>query len=248
MRIAILGYGRMGHEVERQAVQRGHEIAAVFDIDKPLTPKSDLNGAEVVISFTLADAVTENCKTAAVLGVPLVEGTTGWYDQLEEIITIKDLTLLYSPNFSIGVYVFSRLTEYLAGLMAALPEYDAYLHEWHHTGKADSPSGTAIRLAEILVDKLPYKQYIETETSHTKIDPESLHVTSTRVGSVPGTHQIGFDSGPDTIEIKHTARSREGLALGAVKAAEWLAGRTGVYSMDDFMNEISNNKGKDHVY
>ncbi|MDZ7723938.1 MAG: 4-hydroxy-tetrahydrodipicolinate reductase [candidate division KSB1 bacterium] len=235
MKIAILGYGRMGHEVERQAVQRGHEIAAVFDIDKPFTRESDLKGAETVISFTLADAVMENCKTAAALGVPIVEGTTGWYDQLEEIKQIKNLTLLYSPNFSIGVYVFFRLTECLSGLMSGLPDYDAYLHEWHHIGKADSPSGTAIRLAEILLDQLPQKKNIKTETSHGAIDPETLHVTSTRVGNVPGTHQIGFDSAPDSIEIKHTARSREGLALGAVKAAEWLVDKSGVYSMDDFM-------------
>jgi len=238
MNIAIIGYGRMGREVERLAIQRGHHVTAVFDIDSPFTRNADLEGAEAAISFALPDAVVYNLKIAAELNLPVVEGTTGWYEKLADVQSIKNLTMIYSPNFSIGVYLFKKITDYAAGLLADQTDYDCYLHEWHHTGKADSPSGTAQALAKVLVSKLANKEKILSETSHKPIDPSALHVTSTRVGRVPGTHQIGFDSQVDSIEMKHIAHSREGFVLGAVKAAEWLAGKSGIYTMDDFMNDI----------
>lgn len=238
MKIALLGYGRMGKEVETQAKARGHEITAIFDIDDHFSATSPLNGAEAIISFVLPDAAVDNIKTATQLGLPIVEGTTGWYEALDSLKTLDGLTLVYSPNFSIGVYQFTKIVEYAARLMGQLPEYDCYVHEWHHTGKADSPSGTAGKLAKVLLNHLPTKTHLLTETSHSQIPDDALHVTSTRVGRVSGTHEIGFDSAADEIVLKHVAHGREGFALGAVRAAEWIVGKRGIFTMDDFMNDL----------
>ena len=238
MKLAILGYGRMGKEVERQARIRGHQVTAIFDINDNFSPDANLNGAEAIISFVLADSVLENIKTAAQCGVPIVEGTTGWYDQLEQLKQIDNVSILYSPNFSIGVYQFTKLAAYAATLMGSLAEYDCFLHEFHHTGKADSPSGTAKKLASVVLENLPNKDEVMYDTSHGVINPRALHVTSTRVGRVPGTHEIGFDSPADEIVLKHIAHGREGFAGGAVRAAEWVAGKTGIFTMDEFMNDL----------
>ncbi len=239
MKLGILGYGRMGHQVEDIAKSRGHSINAVFDIDQPFNLNSDLNGAEVLIDFTLADAVMNNLQTAAGLGVPIVEGATGWLDDYDKAVAIENLTMITSPNFSIGVYQFTKIVEAAAKLMGKLDSYDCYLHEWHHTGKADSPSGTAKKLTEVLLENLEYKDKPFFDTSHGVIDPKSLHVTSSRVGRIPGTHEIGFDSAYDTITLRHQAHSREGFAFGAVLAAEWLIGKKGIFTMDDFMNDMN---------
>jgi 4-hydroxy-tetrahydrodipicolinate reductase len=239
MKLALLGYGRMGKEVEHQARQRGHDISAIFDIHDHFSIDSDLNGAQAIISFVLADAVLNNVKTAAQCGVPIVEGTTGWYEQLDQLEGIKNLSIIYSPNFSIGVYQFSRLVSYAAQLIGPLSDYDCYVQEFHHTGKADSPSGTAKSLAARLLEHLPNKDRTLFDTSHGMMDPTALHVTSTRVGRVPGTHEIGFDSPADEIVLKHIAHGREGFAIGAVRAAEWIAGKSGIFTMDDFMSEIA---------
>jgi 4-hydroxy-tetrahydrodipicolinate reductase len=228
----------MGKEVERQAQARGHEISAVFDIDDNFSSHSDLEGADAIISFVLADAVLQNIKTAAQLGVPIVEGTTGWYDQLDQLKQIDNISIIYSPNFSMGVYQFTKLVEYAAKLMGPLSEYDCYVHEFHHTGKADSPSGTAKKLADVLLTNLPNKDKALFDSSHGVIDPKTLHVTSTRVGRVPGVHEIGFDSQADEIVLKHTLHGRAGLADGAVRAAEWIKGKNGIFTMDDFMNDL----------
>ena len=238
MNIAILGYGRMGKEVEKQAQQRGHNISAIFDIDDNFSVNSNLNGAEVIVSFVLPGAAVENIKIAAQFGIPIVEGTTGWYDSLESLNDLPNLSIIYSPNFSIGVYQFTQIVQYAAKMLGQLPEYDCYVHEFHHTGKADSPSGTAKRLANVLLENLPNKSRALFDTSHDRIDPQNLHVTSTRVGRVPGTHEIGFDSPADEIILKHIMHSREGLALGSVRAAAWLVGKTGIYTMDDFMADL----------
>lgn len=238
MKLAILGYGRMGKEVEKQALLRGHEITAVFDIGDSFSMTSNLNGAQAIISFTLADAVLQNLKTAAALQTPIVEGTTGWYDHLPAVQDIENISIIYSPNFSIGVYRFTQLVEYAAKLFGRHPEYDCYLHELHHIGKADSPSGTAKKLANVLLDNLPDKEELLFETSHQAINPKALHVTSTRVGRIPGEHTVGFDSAADEITLKHVAHGREGFAAGAVQAAEWIAGKSGIFTMDDFINDL----------
>lgn len=239
MNIAILGYGRMGKEVEKQAIANGHRITAIYDINDSFNQKSDLDNAHVIISFTLAESVLENIKTAAYLGVPIVEGTTGWQNQLDELKKIENISIIYSPNFSIGVYQFSKIVEYAATLLGEFKEYDCYLHEWHHAEKVDSPSGTAKNLAKILVNNLPEKNNTLFEASHGKIKKNTLHVTSTRVGRIPGTHEIGFDSPSDSITLRHTAFGREGFAIGAVKAAEWIKDKKGIFTMNDFMRSIS---------
>ena len=240
MNIGLLGYGRMGHEVEKAANSLGHTICVTFDINDTFSSKSQMNGAEVLIDFTLADGVLDNLKTAAALDIPVVEGTTGWLDKVTSLDKIDNLTVIYSPNFSIGVYQFTKLVRYASQLFAPLTDYDCYLHEWHHTGKADSPSGTAKKLADVMLENLPGKESALYDSSHGRIDPKHLHVTSTRVGRVPGTHEVGFDSEVDYIKLKHEARGRQGFAYGAVHAAEWIAGKSGIYTMDDFMKDISN--------
>ena len=238
MKIAIVGYGKMGREVVKLSAELKHEITAIFEINQPLGLQSDLKGAQVIIDFTIQDSVFNNLNIAAKLGIPVVEGTTGWYNHLDDIKSIDNLTLIYSPNFSIGVYKFTELIRCAARLLAHL-EYDCYIHEWHHAGKVDSPSGTAKKLADVLLKELPHKDKAVFETMHGQIEKNALHVTSTRVGRVPGIHQVGFDSSYDSIQIMHTAHGREGLALGALQAAEWIISRKGIFTMDDFMQSIS---------
>ena len=238
MNFALVGYGRMGREIERVARERGHFAQATFDVDRPVERPDELAGADVLVDFSLAGAVLPILKVAAEAGVPVVEGTTGWYDQLDEARALPGLTMVYSPNFSVGVYQFMRLVETAGRLLGHL-DYDTYVHEWHHSGKADSPSGTARKLATLLLDVLPGKDEMLADSCNRRIDPRELHVTSTRVGRIPGTHQVGFDSDSDSITLTHQAHGREGFARGAVLAAEWIKGRSGVFTMDDFVSEWS---------
>jgi len=238
MKIALLGYGRMGVEVEKQALLHGHTVSAIFDINDNFSIASDLKGAQAIISFVTADAVLKNAATAAALGLPIVEGTTGWYAQLDRLEAINDISIVYSPNFSIGVYQFTKLAEYAAKILGVGLNYDCYVHEFHHAAKADSPSGTAKKLADVLLRNLQDKDKALYDTSHGVIDPRALHVTSTRVGRVPGVHEIGFDSPADEILLKHVAHGREGFAAGAVRAAAWIVGKKGVFTMEDFMSDL----------
>lgn len=242
MRITLVGYGRMGPEVRVIAEARGHAIARVFDVERPPLPESDPQ-ADVIIDFSTAQAVIPTLHWASKWRVPVVEGTTGWYEQLGEAEGLPGLTMVYSPNFSPGVYLFARLVAAAGELFAATGDYDAYIHEWHHSGKADSPSGTALRLADILMARMPGKRSACTETCHGRIEPDRLHVTSTRVGRYPGTHEVGFDSRWDTVTLRHQAGGREAFAYGAVLAAEWIVGRQGIFNMDDFMSGFGLEKG-----
>jgi len=183
-------------------------------------------------------------RVAAKNTVPVVEGTTGWYDRFDEVRAIEGLTMIYSPNFSIGVYQFTQLVRRAARHLGPLECYDTYVHEWHHSGKADSPSGTAARLAEVLVEELPNKDSSMHESCHRQIEPSELHVTSTRVGRMPGTHEVGFDSEYDQIQLRHVALGRTGFAYGSLKAAEWIVDRQGIYTMDDWMNSSQGAKGE----
>jgi 4-hydroxy-tetrahydrodipicolinate reductase len=208
----------MGHEIEAVANEQGETIACTFDVGNPVDVAS-LAGVDMCIEFSTRD---------------IVVGTTGWYSRLPEIVPeVKDSGLLYSPNFSIGVNMMFRLASAAAEMMNNAAQYDPFIHEWHHRQKADSPSGTALRLAEILLAKIERKKKIESAKVDGKIDPAALHVSSTRVGTFAGTHIVGFDSEADSLEIKHIAKTRRGFALGAVRAAQWLKGRKGVYTMDD---------------
>jgi len=233
MRIALIGYGKMGKEIEAAAVAAGDTIVQKFDIDRPADAAS-LAGADVCIEFSTPDTVVGNIKMALQAQKDIVVGTTGWYDHLPEVKKLAVQSgLLYSANFSVGVNMYFRIVAAAAELMRNAPDYDTYVHELHHRQKADSPSGTALRLADILLKRIERKKSIATHRMDGKISPEALHVTSTRVGTFAGTHTVGFDSEADLIEITHTARSRRGFALGALRAAHWLHGRKGVYTMDD---------------
>jgi 4-hydroxy-tetrahydrodipicolinate reductase len=233
MRIALIGYGKMGREIEAVAREQGETITGTFDIGNPVDVAS-LSDVDVCIEFSTPQTVLQNIRVAIEAKKDIVVGTTGWYEKLSEIRPlVKDSGLLYSPNFSIGVNIVFRVASVAAEFMNNAPAYDAFVHEWHHRQKVDSPSGTALRLAEILIAKIDRKKKIETGKVEGRIDPETLHVSSTRVGTFAGTHIVGFDSDADTIEIKHVAKSRRGFASGAVRAAQWLKGRKGVYTMDD---------------
>lgn len=233
MNIALIGYGKMGREIEAVALEQGDTIVQKFDIDRPASAAA-LADADVCIEFSTPDTVLANIQLAVQAKKDIVVGTTGWYDWLPEVRkTVTDSGLLYSPNFSIGVNMYFRIVAAAAELMHNAPAYDSYVHEMHHRNKADSPSGTALRLAEILLARIDRKKKVVTHRVDGKINPEELHVSSTRVGTFAGTHTVAFDSESDLIELTHTARSRRGFALGAVRAAHWLHGKKGVYTMDD---------------
>ena len=241
MQFALVGTGRMGQAVEAVAVERGHAIVARFDAEAPLLDArgaSALNGAEVVIDFSIPDVALDQIHRYAFWGVDAVVGTTGWTDHLDQVVewvAEGQNGLLWAPNFSLGLALVSRALAGLLPLLDRLDEYDAAVHEVHHTGKLDSPSGTALRLAEELLAGLGRKTHIEAETQHGAIDPAALHVTSQRLGRVLGEHTVALDSEVDQIQIVHTAKSRRAFALGAVRAAEWVAGRQGVFTLEDML-------------
>jgi 4-hydroxy-tetrahydrodipicolinate reductase len=251
MRVAIVGYGRMGREVEAVLAGRGHELARVIDpeadparIAAPHAPRATpeaLKGVDVAIEFSLPDGVEENVGVYAAAGVPAVLGTTGWLDRLDTVtslVTDANGSLVYGSNFSIGAHLFFRLAAHAGSLVANVEEYDLLIHEMHHRGKKDSPSGTALTLAEAVLSRVPRKSRIETARLDRAPEPDELHVSSSRGGSIPGTHTLYLDSPADTIEVRHQARSRAGFALGAVRAAEWITGRKGVFTVEQFIDEL----------
>jgi 4-hydroxy-tetrahydrodipicolinate reductase len=233
VKIALIGYGKMGREIERLAVERGDTIASVFDIDT-LPTSEGLAPAEVCIDFSVPDAVIHNMKAASDAGVDMVVGTTGWYEHLPEVRKWFDSSaLIYAQNFSLGVNLFYRILRHAAGLIGPSGLYDAYVAEEHHRQKLDSPSGTALRIGEILIESLEGKSRIVTDPGRGPLAAESLQISSVRAGSISGVHRVGFDSEADAIELRHVARNRTGFALGALAAADWVRGRRGVFTMDD---------------
>lgn len=236
----------MGHIIEQIALSRGHSIVACIDahnVDSIDTP--EFAQADVAIEFTMPSAAYDNCRRALDAGVPVVSGTTGWGDQLAQLRARCESgngTMMWSSNYSIGVNLFMRLNKYLASLMAGFSQYTPFLHEVHHIHKLDHPSGTAITLAEGIIDNDPaVKSWGEEPV---KDDPASMVVSHERRGEVPGIHTITWDSPVDSIAITHSAKSRQGFALGAVMAAEWLAGKTGYHTIDQFINDIINDSRK----
>ncbi len=236
MNIALVGYGKMGHIIENIAKQKGHSVIATIDsfaqdATHKVSNNEELAGAiknvnpDVIIEFTHPDSVLSNIKALLPLGVPVVVGTTGWAKHLSEVENLAkthNSALFYSANYSIGVNMFYKIVEEASKLMSNYEEYDVALWEAHHTQKADSPSGTALDLAKAVMRGNSKKTETVIDAFHTKPQAHQLHVSSTRIGSVPGTHTVFFDSMADTIELTHTARNREGFALGAVLAAAWL--------------------------
>jgi 4-hydroxy-tetrahydrodipicolinate reductase len=233
MRIALIGYGKMGREIEAIAREQGETIARVFDSKRPASV-TDLADVDVCIEFSTPATVLANIRTALEARKDIVVGATGWHQHLPELKEkVRDSGLLYSANFSLGMNIFQRIVARAGELIENAPEYDPFIHETHHRLKADSPSGTALRLGEILLGKVSRKKRMLTQTSTEKIAADALHVTSTRAGHVTGTHTVAFDSDADLIELRHVAKNRRGFVLGALAAARWLHGRKGIYTMDD---------------
>ncbi|UKT62667.1 4-hydroxy-tetrahydrodipicolinate reductase [Pedobacter mucosus] len=241
MKIALLGYGKMGQIIEKFALERGHEIVLTISIDnqEDLT-RQNLKAADVAIDFSTPDSVLQNINACFDANVPIVVGTTGWYGKLQEVKNDCDSsnnTLLYGSNFSIGVNLFFKINQALAKLMNNYPAYDVQVEEIHHTQKLDAPSGTAITIAEGIVDNIERKSEWLNEVVGTNVDvfakPEQLLIESHRIENIPGTHTVIYSSEVDEIEIKHTAHSRAGFALGAVVAAEWLEDKKGFFSITD---------------
>ncbi|MFB6099470.1 MAG: 4-hydroxy-tetrahydrodipicolinate reductase, partial [Salinibacter sp.] len=229
MTLALVGTGQMGKAVAEAAAETSHEVVARFDSDTPFleADPSTLAEVDVAIDFSLPRLAVPHLRRCCERQLPVVMGTTGWYDQLPEVRRLvhrHDASVLYAPNFSIGMAVFSRAVDRATALMDELDAYDAFVHEMHHTEKADSPSGTARMLAEQLVEGLARKDHVDPETQHQRIDPSAVHVTSTRAGTAFGEHTVGFDSPYDRISLRHRAKNRRGFAVGALRAADWLEG------------------------
>ncbi|MFN7044279.1 MAG: 4-hydroxy-tetrahydrodipicolinate reductase [Flavobacterium sp.] len=230
MKIALLGYGKMGKVIERIALERGHEIVLKKDQDNTF---EGLLNADVAIDFSVPDSAVTNISECLNNGIPVISGTTGWLADYPKMVTLceaKNGSFIYASNFSLGVNVFFELNEYLAKMMGNLKQYNVSMEEIHHTQKLDAPSGTAITLAEGVIKHTDYSSW--TLENPTK---EQIVIDAKRIENVPGTHSIFYDSEVDQIEIKHTAHSREGFALGAVVAAEWLVGKKGVFTMKDVL-------------
>ena len=231
MKIALLGYGRMGKTIEEIAIQRGHKI--VLKVDEN-TKEYDIKIADIAIDFSIPSVAFNNISNCINNNVPVISGTTGWLDKYAAVIELceqKNGGFIYASNFSLGVNIFFELNEQLAKMMHQLEEYSISMEEIHHTKKLDAPSGTAITLAEGVIKHTNKKSWNLDVTNNNSQIP----IVAKRIPDVPGTHTVTYNSAVDSIEIKHTAHNRSGFALGAVIAAEWLQGKTGVFSMKDVL-------------
>jgi len=227
MNIALIGHGAMGKLIARLAEEKGYEITAVIDHADADLGASDitakLSGADVAIDFTAAEAVRRNVTACVDAGVPLVEGTTGWHaerDKIEKLVLDGGGAMVFGANFSIGVNLFYRIADYTAELFAKFPEYEIFVEEQHHSRKKDAPSGTALKIKEVV-------------SKHVDVGD----IAATRAGNIPGTHRVGFDGPADQILLTHTARSREGFALGAIMAAEWVVGKKGFFEFTEIFSD-----------
>jgi len=244
--IAIIGYGRMGHEIERIAGDRGINVVSIIDPNNKDAPFDEINkesmkNVDVCIDFTVPESAVENVKKAAKFKKNIVMATTGWYgsiDKVKKIVKDANIGFIWSGNFSLGVNIFFRIIENAARIMNNADMYDLFAYEIHHNQKKDSPSGTAKMIGDILIRNINRKERLVTERLDRKIELDEIHFASIRGGNVPGTHAVCFDSAADTIELKHTARGREGFALGAVMAAEWIYRKKGFFDINDLMKEV----------
>ncbi|WP_111683613.1 4-hydroxy-tetrahydrodipicolinate reductase [Winogradskyella tangerina] len=231
MNIALLGYGRMGKSIEAIALERGHSIVLKVE---DASDEFNFSKADVAIDFSIPTAAVSNIKKSLDTGIPIISGTTGWLDHYDEVVNYckaKNGTFLYASNFSLGVNIFFEINKKLSALMASVEGYSTHIEEIHHTKKLDAPSGTAITLAEQIIENTKYKNWtLDTPNS------EEIQIEAKRIPDVPGTHEITYDSEIDSIKIKHTAHSRQGFAMGAVIAAEWIKDKKGIYTMRDVLN------------
>ena len=230
MKIALLGYGKMGKVIERVALERGHEIV----LRKGGNDTYDgLEKADVAIEFSIPDAAVSNISTCFNNNIPVISGTTGWLENYHDIARLceeKEGAFIYGSNFSLGVNIFFELNAHLAKMMSKLSQYKVSMEEIHHTQKLDAPSGTAISLARDIIDNTSYSSWALENAKE-----DEILIDAKRIENVPGTHSVFYDSEVDSIEIKHTAHSREGFALGAVVAAEWILGKKGIFTMKDVL-------------
>jgi len=247
LRIGISGYGQMGVLIRQKALAWGFAVSEVID---PHGSAAEITAREissistrpdVIIDFTHPKAVIANIEQCGELKIPVVVGTTGWYDQMGQVADIvkkAGIGLVWAGNFSLGVNLFLRLVETAGLLMDRFPQYDAAVHECHHRYKADSPSGTAQMIGDIMIRTLGRKSETVSDSPESKIGEHQLHLSSTRIGSVPGMHRLIFDSEFDTLILEHRARSREGFAEGALAAAQWIFGREGFYNINEMMESV----------
>jgi len=241
MKIVISGYGRMGHEVEKVASARNHKIIASLDDESDWSLKKDIiKTADIIIDFSLPETAVDVFEKSFKLGIPIVTGTTGWYNEMERVQSLCNkykASFFFSPNFSIGMNIFFQANKLMAKLSAASNVYKASMEETHHIHKMDSPSGTAIKIANDIIEEFPsldkWKNDLET-------DDNQLSIVSYRKGEVIGDHSVKYESEVDLLEISHHAKSRKGFALGAVMAAEFMIGKKGFYSMNNLMDELQN--------
>ncbi len=229
MKIALIGYGAMGKLIKTLAENKTHEIAAIIDESNANLSLNELaeklRGIDAAIDFSTAEAVKKNVEACLIADVPLVEGTTGWNaerETIKKLIEEKNGAFVFGANFSIGVNLFYKIADYASELVGKFEDYEAFIEEQHHSRKKDAPSGTALKLKDILAKHIT----------------KDFSVSATRAGHIPGTHRVGFDGAADQILLEHTARSREGFASGAILAAEWIVGRKGFYEFTDVMDEI----------
>jgi 4-hydroxy-tetrahydrodipicolinate reductase len=231
MNIALLGYGKMGKVIEAIASQRGHTIVQkVSSKDKDYS----LSSVDVAIDFSTPNSAIDNITKCLTHSIPVISGTTGWLDNYDKIVALchaKNGTFLYASNFSLGVNVFFELNKTLSKLMKGLPQYKVSIEEIHHTQKLDAPSGTAITIANDIIEHSEYKNWTLENPKY-----DEIGIVAKRIENVSGTHEITYESSVDAIQIKHTAHNREGFALGAVIAAEWIYGKKGVFTMKDVLN------------
>lgn len=233
MNIALIGYGKMGRLVRSLAEKKGHIVNVVVNeahAGLPAAQLSDtLRAAEVAIDFSSAESVRRNVEACLAAGIPIIEGTTGWNDrrdEIEHLVNERGGTMVFGANFSIGVNLFYKIAERAAELFAKFPDYEVFIEEQHHSRKKDAPSGTALKIKEIL------EHHVEVPS-----------VSATRAGNIPGTHRVGFDGKGDQILLEHTARSREGFAAGAIMAAEWVVGKKGFFEFTEVIDELSGRAG-----
>lgn len=250
MKIALLGYGRMGREVESVAEEEGHQVVLRLDVEGSSGPETGVDAphddvdarlaaADVAVDFSVAAAVPGHVERALRVGTDLVVGTTGWEDRMDEVrekVRGSEIALLYGPNFSLGAHLFFRLAELAGELAGRLGQHDVHLVETHHRHKRDHPSGTARHVADLLVRVVQGKDRWEPGPGDPD-EPEVLQVTSVRAGEVAGEHVVGLDGLDDRIEVRHVARGRRAFARGALEAAAWLSGRTGYYTIDDLLDD-----------
>lgn len=231
----------MGKEIERIAPEYGASVELRIDIDSPPLSKLDFQAIDVAIHFAFPTCVIPHIEELASLGTNVVVGTTGWYDDLERVRAIvesKKIGLMYASNFSLGVNAFFSLVKRAGKIFDRFPEYDPFVHEIHHREKIDAPGGTALTIGNILLQEMQRKTELLTTTPDGKIKPEQLHIASSRVGSVIGTHRVVFDSPSDTLELTHSAKNRSGFARGSLLAADWIRGKQGLFTMDDLFADV----------